>query len=104
MVTHRTTADDGASFLAPDVLGLARELHVQLQRYIEAQYPIRQPDVVAERYALLETSGVISQEPCIESTPGYAPGPSDRDLALPSLVTAAVTELVALPWSIPPQL
>jgi hypothetical protein len=89
---HAFTDDDSATF-APGVPGLSHELHVQLQRYIEAQYPIRHPSVVAERHALLETSGVISQEPFIESVPGYAAGPSYRDLALPSSISAALEEL-----------
>src|SRR6266849_219696 len=90
-----TTPVNGPAFHALDVPGLARELHVQLQRYIEAQYPIRHPGVVAERHALLETAGVISQEPFIESIPGYMPGPLYRNLALPSSVTASLEELAS---------
>ncbi len=78
---------------ALDVPGLARELYVQLERYIEAQYPIRHASVVAERHALLETTKVISQEPFIESTPGYAAGPRYRSLALPSPIASALEEL-----------
>src|SRR6266566_1679105 len=78
---------------ALDVPGLAHELHIQLERYIEAQYPIRHASVVAERHALLETTKVISQEPFIESTPGYATGPLYSGLALSSPITAALKEL-----------
>jgi len=84
---------------ALDVPGLARELHVQLERYIEAQYPIRHASVVAERHALLETTKVISQEPFIESTPGYASGPLYSSLALPSPITAALEDLAS--WEQP---
>src|SRR6266702_7819420 len=82
---------------AADVSGMASELHMQLQRYIEAQYPIRHPEVIAERHALLETVGVISQEPFIESMPGYQPGAPYHKLALPALVTQALQEMAS--WS-----
>ena len=87
--------------IATDVPGLARELHVQLQRYIEAQYPIRHASVVAERQALLETAGVIAQEAYIESIPGYAEGPAYRSLNLPSFMTEAFEELAAIPSGTP---
>src|SRR6516225_2514342 len=80
---------------ALNVPGLARELHVQLERYIEAQYPIRHASVVAERHALLETTRVISQEPFIESTPGYISGPRYNSLALPSSMGSALEELAS---------
>ncbi len=83
-----------------DMPGLARELHVQLQRYIEAQYPIRHASVVAERHALLETPGVISQVPFVESMPGYVKGKLYHELALPTELATALQELsrlVALP-------
>ncbi len=82
---------------AADVSGMASELHMQLQRYIEAQYPIRHPEVIAERHALLETVRVISQEPFIESMPGYQPGAPYHKLALPALVTQALQEMAS--WS-----
>src|SRR6266566_364964 len=84
---------------ALDVPGLAHELHVQLERYIEAQYPIRHASVVSERHALLETTKVISQEPFIESTPGYATGPRYSSLALPSSISGALEELAS--WEQP---
>ena len=65
MDTGRATSNDREILRALDVPGLAHELHVQLERYIEAQYPIRHPRIVAERHALLESAGVISQEPFI---------------------------------------
>src|SRR5260370_12253831 len=84
---------------ALDVPGMAHELHIQLERYIEAQYPIRHASVVAERHALLETTKVISQEPFIESTPGYATGPRYSSLALPSSISGALEELAS--WEQP---
>ena len=84
---------------ALDVPGMARELHIQLERYIEAQYPIRHASVVAERHALLETTRVISQEPFIESTPGYATGSRYSSLDLPSSISGTLEELAS--WEHP---
>jgi ATP-dependent helicase YprA (DUF1998 family) len=100
---HGTLIDEEA---APtlDVPALARELHLQLERYIEAQYPIRHASVVAERHALLESTKVISQEPFIESTPGYTPGPSYSELALSLSISTALEELAQDIPAIPPHL
>ena len=87
-----------------DVPALARALHLQLERYIEAQYPIRHASVIAERHALLETTKVISQEPFIESTPGYTPGPSYSDLALSPFISKALEELARDNSAIPSRL
>ena len=84
---------------ALDVPRLARELHIQLERYIEAQYPIRHASIVAERHALLETTKVISQEPFIESTPGYATGPRYSSIHLPTSISGALEELAS--WEQP---
>jgi len=94
---------DGEIF-APDVPSLARELHMQLQRYIAAQYPIRHATVVAERHALLETAGVISQEPFIESMPGYTRGKQYHELALPQETRIVLEELAQKDTVIPAQL
>jgi hypothetical protein len=83
------------SSYAVDVPQMADELRLQLRRYIEAQYPIRHPEIIAERQALLEKAGVISQEPFIESMPGYQPGPSYHELALPPLLTRALSEMAS---------
>ena len=92
MVTISTPRQDDAQRHTADVPGLARELHEQLRRYIEAQYPIRHPGIVAERRALLEMPGVISREPFIESLPGYIPGPLYRQPRLPPTNTAPLEE------------
>jgi len=95
-VDHMATATSTTP-QALDVPSLARELRLQLQRYIEAQYPIRHPSIVAERHALLEAADVIAQEPFIESTPGYVGGPDYCDLALSPHLTSALAELAS--WS-----
>jgi ATP-dependent helicase YprA (DUF1998 family) len=84
--------------LAPtlDVPTLALELRVQLQRDIEAQYPVRHASVVAERHALLETPGVIAQEPFIESTPGYIPGSAYSHIALPPPIPESLEKLASV--------
>ena len=89
---------------ALDVPALTRELHVQLERYIEAQYPIRHASVLAERHALLQTTKVISQEPFIESTPGYVVGPSYCDLALSPPIVHALESLSKHTSAIPSRL
>lgn len=81
---------------SPNVPTLADELHMQLLRYIEAQYPLRHPALVAERHALLETAGVISQQPFIESTPGYVTGVSYHELRIPSFLATTLDELASL--------
>ena len=102
MVPFSTPRQDDASPRTADVPGLARELHEQLRRYIEAQYPVRHSSVVAERRALLEKPGVISREPFIESLPGYIPGPSYHELCLQPTITSALEELATWQESILP--
>ena len=94
--------EEGAPTL--DVPAMARELHLQLERYIEAQYPIRHASLVAERHALLEMTKVISQEPFIESTPGYTPGPPYSKLALSPPIVMALEELAKDNAAIPSRL
>jgi ATP-dependent helicase YprA (DUF1998 family) len=91
---ERESTREDVSF-ASDVPAMAEELQTQLLRYIEAQYPIRHPEVIAERQALLKTAGVIAQEPFVESMPGYQPGPAYRDLRLPALLTRTLDEMAA---------
>ena len=52
------------------------EVQTALKDYIEATYHISDPTLVAQRRRLLETVGVIHQEPYIESTPRYYAGKS----------------------------
>lgn len=64
------------------------QLHAQLRSYIEAQYPIRHADVVAERRALLDSPGMLEQEPYIEGMPAYESGRPYGELSLPQPVVA----------------
>lgn len=59
-----------------------RELQNRLAEYIEAAYHIRDPRLVTQRKTLLNTPGVIHQQPFVESTPRYQPGPTFSELGL----------------------
>lgn len=59
-----------------------RELQQRLAEYIEAAYHIRDPQLVTQRKLLLNTPGVIHQQPFVESTPRYKPGPTFGELGL----------------------
>ena len=52
----------------------ASALHASLRDYIEAAYHVSHPTLVAERRALLDEPGIISQKPYVESTPRYQAG------------------------------
>ena len=59
----------------PPTLGeTASALHASLRDYIEAAYHVSHPTLVAERRALLDEPGIISQKPYVESTPRYQAG------------------------------
>jgi ATP-dependent helicase YprA (DUF1998 family) len=64
------------------------EIRASLRDYIEATYHVGHPMVIAQRRDLLETAGVIAQQPYLESTPRYKPGPSFATLGLPSSATS----------------
>lgn len=72
---------------------LMNQLHNQLRSYIEAQYPLRHPTLVAERRALLDTQGMLEQEPYIEGMPGYISGRAYRELDLPQVVANILERL-----------
>lgn len=54
-----------------------------LRDYIEATYHVGNASVVRQRRELLESPGVISQPPFLESTPRYLVGTSFADLSIP---------------------
>ncbi|WP_162005400.1 DEAD/DEAH box helicase [Dictyobacter vulcani] len=68
---------------------IASQLHEGLQRYLEAQYPIRDIGIIQERRALLQEYGCISQQPFIETTPTYAFGDAYNKLQLPDPLSEA---------------
>ena len=64
-----------------------------LIEYIEATYHITNERLLERRRRLLETNGVISQLPYIESTAKYEPGREYADLDLPESVKELLTRL-----------
>ena len=69
------------------------EIRTALKDYIEATYHISNAALVQQRSRLLDESGVIHQEPFIESTPRYLPGDKFESLGIPD---AAITLLQSL--------
>lgn len=65
---------------------VADGLHESLRSYIEAQYPIRDTNVIKERNALLNEAGIIGQKPYIETTPTYQLDKTYNELGLPPVI------------------
>ena len=85
---------------APTVGETIHELHRALRDYIEATYHVSHPALVAERHALLEQAGVISQRPFFESTPRYRKMRHFRDIpGLPQPVLDLFAEISKPPES-----
>ncbi|MCO8122593.1 DEAD/DEAH box helicase [Stieleria sp. TO1_6] len=61
--------------------------------YIEAAYHLSHPVLARRRRLLLETNGIVSQLPYIESTARYESGRRFADLAIPESVKALLGEL-----------
>ena len=78
------------------VHSVVENLRNNLRAYLEAQYHIKNEDTIRERRALLDQSGVISQEPYVESTPVYRLGTSLKELDLPQQITDALDALSKL--------
>lgn len=73
---------------------IAERIHGRLQRYLEAQYHIRNSGLIEERRRVLSEPGGISQRPFVEVTPSYAVVPNFSKLRIPSLVRELLQELV----------
>ena len=69
------------------------ELHDALREYIEASYHLSDHSLVEQRRAILETPGVIHQQPYVESTPRYRTGGSFADLGIDSAALSVITDL-----------
>ena len=68
------------------VTQVAERIHGRLQRYLEAQYHIRDTTVIEERRLLLSEPGGIAQRPFIEVTPSYAVGGAFSQLDIPDVI------------------
>jgi ATP-dependent helicase YprA (DUF1998 family)/Zn finger protein HypA/HybF involved in hydrogenase expression len=71
-----------------------KELHGALRDYIEATYHISSPALIEQRKELLNRSGVVFQDPYIESTPRYQTGKAFA--SIPGLSDAALQVFTAL--------
>ena len=72
---------------------IAERVHGRLQRYLEAQYHVRDTEVIEERRLLLKEAGCISQRPFVEVTPSYASGGGFGSLAIPEVIRKLLEEL-----------
>src|SRR6201998_507832 len=79
---------------------VAERIHNRLQRYLEAQYHIKDPALIEERHRLLLEPGSIAQRPFVEVTPSYAVEDGFTRLKIPQIVNDLLTELGALRPSI----
>lgn len=68
-----------------------QQMQVCLKDYIEATYHISHPTLVAQRQEILRTTGVIHQQPYLESTPRYKTGTTFKDLGFDSAALEAFT-------------
>jgi ATP-dependent helicase YprA (DUF1998 family) len=75
------------------VAQVAEQLQQRLQRYLEAQYHIRNTGLIEERRALLSETGAIAQHPFLETTPTYRIGDQYAKLGLPTPVGETLAEL-----------
>ncbi|HYG67422.1 MAG TPA: DEAD/DEAH box helicase, partial [Anaeromyxobacteraceae bacterium] len=68
-------------------------IQARLQRYLEAQYHIRDADLIEERRRLLLEPKGIAQLPFVEVTPSYATVGGFRGLAIPAPIRDLLEEL-----------
>jgi ATP-dependent helicase YprA (DUF1998 family)/Zn finger protein HypA/HybF involved in hydrogenase expression len=75
---------------------MVKGLHGSLQKYIEAQYHIKDEGLVQERNALLQMGGVIAQRAYVEATPVYLTNEGYRDIAIPKIAQDILTNIAAI--------
>ncbi len=79
---------------------VAERIHNRLQRYLEAQYHIKDPALIGERHLLLLEPGAIAQRPFVEVTPSYAVESGFNTLKISRPISDLLTELGAFRPSI----
>lgn len=79
---------------------VTERLHRKLAEYIETQYPISEQSLQRKRTELLYTSGVLSTEPFVESTPVYEPGDYYINMDIPASAKKLMKELASLKPSV----
>jgi len=72
---------------------VAERIHSRLQRYLEAQYHIKDPALIEERHLLLLEPGAIAQRPFVEVTPSYAVESGFDMLNIPAPIRSLLSEL-----------
>jgi ATP-dependent helicase YprA (DUF1998 family) len=78
---------------APTIAETVVEIQAALRDYIEATYHVGHPMVIEQRRHLLESKGVLFQEPYIESTPRYRAKQKFADLELDPAVQMLLARL-----------
>ena len=73
----------------------ARRLHASLRDYVEAAYHVGDERLVEQRRRLLQTPGVIHQEPYLESTPRYQAGKRFSELDIPEPARRVIKAVTA---------
>ena len=68
-------------------------LQSALREYIEATYHLSDPSLVEQRRAILETPGVIHQQPYVESTPRYRAGSPFAGLGVDDAALSIISDL-----------
>lgn len=72
---------------------VAERIQGRLQRYLEAQYHIKDSGLIEERRLLLLEPGSVAQRPFVEVTPSYAVLDGFSGLSLPKPVKELLSEL-----------
>ncbi len=78
------------------IVAVSSRLRETLRQYIEAQYHIRNEQLIEERRALLDSPGTIFQEPYVEATPSYTFGKDIEQLEIPREARDALAEIAKL--------
>ena len=68
-----------------DPIGAWEELKANLKRYVKSAFGTNSPSFEADRQALLDTTGVLFQEPYLEMLPAYEAGKTLGALEAPDL-------------------
>lgn len=82
------------------VFGVTLALNDMLRSYLESSYHISNLSLIHERRRLLEQTGVIHQEPYVESTPKYKKGSAYSFLSIPDTAKEILTEISQLSPSV----
>jgi len=85
-----------ASDPAFGVAAIPQQLNRTLRQYIEAQYHIRNENLIQKRRALLEQPETIYQAPFVEATPVYELGTPYNEMGIPAVTKDVLQHLIPL--------